>query len=241
MNGLSCRHEEAQPVGTAQRDGLALFCFRESLIAWLTSDDRQNMKSALSLFVMLLITVSGFAAGKVDLAAFVRKAEVVTLFSIYPQQVYVTDEHGNATKEDRKKERFHGYPVFGKLADVRGATRASIQDALLAALSSVEDGPPLLCFEPRHAVSLKQGDTHVDLLICFECLQARVRYVGKKEMSEREEIVPIGIAGRDILNQMFDCWKIERDIPKNEPNQSPEPNGGAPSHRGSSLTVGQSR
>jgi hypothetical protein len=35
----------AEPVVTAQRDGLALFCFRESLIAWLTCSVRKNRRA----------------------------------------------------------------------------------------------------------------------------------------------------------------------------------------------------
>jgi hypothetical protein len=39
-------HEDAEPVVTAQRDGLAVFCIRQSLIAWLTWCVRQIMKFA---------------------------------------------------------------------------------------------------------------------------------------------------------------------------------------------------
>jgi hypothetical protein len=42
---LEFRHERrAEPVVTAQRDGSAVFCIRESLIAWLTWNVGQGMK-----------------------------------------------------------------------------------------------------------------------------------------------------------------------------------------------------
>lgn len=67
---------------------------------------------------------------------------------------------------------------------------------------------------------------HVDFLICFECQQAKIRYWEireDREISEREETVPIGTAGRATLNQLLDSRKIERDIPNKVPNQIPVP------------------
>src|SRR5215204_4737171 len=44
---LNCE-PRAQPVVTAQRDGSAYFCFRESLIAWLTCSVRQRRMTTLT-------------------------------------------------------------------------------------------------------------------------------------------------------------------------------------------------
>lgn len=179
------------------------------------------MKRLGTLLLAVLLPVLGFGAEKSDLVTFIEKADSVQLLSIYPQQVHVTDEHGNPTEKERKKERFLGYHVLGKIVDLQGPTRTSVREALIAMLSSVEAGPPLLCFEPRHAVCLKQGGMHIDMLICFECQQAKIRRLvmrDNQEVSEREETVPIGPAGQDILNRILDSRKIERDVPKKEPN-----------------------
>jgi hypothetical protein len=187
------------------------------------------MKPVFSVLFSLMVLAPSVAAEAFDLAAFIRKADTVSLFSIFPQQVHVTDEHGNPTEEDRKKDRFLGYPVFGKIVDTQGATRASIQEALVGALSSVEEGPPPLCFEPRHAVCLKHGEMHIDMLICFECGQARYRQIeirGAEEISRKEEIIFIGIRGHDVLSQILDAHKIVRDLPSTEPRQPAQPTRG---------------
>ena len=43
--------DPAEPVATAQRDGSAHFCFRESLIAWLTCSVRQNKVPTWSIII----------------------------------------------------------------------------------------------------------------------------------------------------------------------------------------------
>lgn len=98
------------------------------------------------LLLAILLPAPGFGAGEFDLAAFIKKADSMTLFSIYPQQVQVTDEHGNPTEEERKKERFLGYAVLGKIPDLQGPSRGSVRAALLAMLSSVEAGPAASLF-----------------------------------------------------------------------------------------------
>lgn len=184
------------------------------------------MKRLGALLLAILLPTLGFGGERTDLAAFIQKADSVTLLSIYPQQVHVTDEHGNPTEGERQKERFLGYHVLGKIADLQGPERTAVREALIAMLSSVEAGPPLLCFEPRHAVCFKQGSMHLDMLICFECQQAKIRHLvirENQEVSEREETVPIGTAGQDVLNRLLDSRKIERDVSKKEPNQSSQP------------------
>ena len=68
--------DPAEPVVTAQRDGLALFCFRESLIAWLTWSVGQRTMTAKSLFIgfggaavlvalcFLTVIVKGYLIGR---------------------------------------------------------------------------------------------------------------------------------------------------------------------------------
>ena len=54
--------KKAQPVVTAQRDGSAVFCIRESLIAWLTWNVRQKIMDAFGWIFGLMGYVMAFAA-----------------------------------------------------------------------------------------------------------------------------------------------------------------------------------
>ncbi len=153
-----------------------------------------------------------WANDRIDAALVIREAESVTLFSIFPQQIYSIDEQGNPTDEDRKKERFHGFPVFGKIAATGADVREKIRSSLLAAVGSVEEKATLLGFDPRHGVCLRKGDRHIDLLICFECEKREARYLDVNG-DQRSEMIGIGLAGRDALNQMLDSKQIQRDVP----------------------------
>ena len=54
---MPTREEEPQPVVTAQRDGSAHFCFRESLIAWLTCNvGQRKMKRFAAILLCLIVT-----------------------------------------------------------------------------------------------------------------------------------------------------------------------------------------
>jgi hypothetical protein len=191
-----------------------------------------KMKTALSLLLLLFAGCSLLAGEPFDLGASIRDADEVTLISLLPQQTYAIDGHGNPTEEEKKKEHFHGYPVLGKIPASQPKEKAMMKDAVLAALASAKNGVALMCFEPRHAVCLRKGDQHVDLLICFECQKLEVRYLKLEAPELRSEFIGIGPGGLDVLNRLLDAQKIKRDLPKKEPNQAPEPT--APSGRGSS-------
>ena len=99
------------------------------------------MKHTLLILFFLLLNGNVHAAEEFDVASFIGEADTVTLFSLYPQQVYVKDEHGNSTDDEKKKERLHGYPVFGKIVITEKSGRKQIREALLAALGQDSQQP----------------------------------------------------------------------------------------------------
>lgn len=171
----------------------------------------------LSLLLGLVWPMLACAATPLIVADIIRTADEITLFSIQPQQIHEVDEHGDPTEAERKKERFHGYAVFGKIRALDGTTQQAVRDALLAALGRVKEEAPSQCFLPRHAVCLKRGAQHVDLLICFECGNAELRHsetLADGEIVRRKQIIGLGTAGQQALNRMLDARGIARDIPE---------------------------
>jgi hypothetical protein len=55
IQAVDLREKRAEPVVTAQRDGSAHFCFRESLIAWLTCNVRQYMSGSRKYALVLAL------------------------------------------------------------------------------------------------------------------------------------------------------------------------------------------
>jgi hypothetical protein len=73
---------------------------------------------------------------------------------------------------------------------------------------------------------MKKGDVHVDVLLCFECEEARV-VVHRTERSEKLKI-PINADAFEMLNAALDRQTIPRDIPRaKKPNKAPEPTPGS--------------
>jgi hypothetical protein len=76
-------------------------------------------------------------------------------------------EPGQAPKAD---EKFHGYPVLGKVEITDAAKRKEIAGALKDGLAR-SDGKRAKCFWPRHAIRAVTKGRTIDYVICFQCLQ----------------------------------------------------------------------
>jgi hypothetical protein len=87
-----------------------------------------------------------------------------TLFSI---------EGEDDIKPEVTEQSFHGFNILGKTGIEDPQQRKSLVDALDEGISTVTHGPAL-CFAPRHGIRVVQGDTQLDLVICFECAQIYV-------------------------------------------------------------------
>lgn len=123
----------------------------------------------------LVLAVAGRSAAadneipKEARAAF-EKATEFELFSIDPDR---------QAKKDDKAELLHGWKVLGKTTlkgDAAKKARAAIQKGI-----KDSDGSVAACFNPRHAVRVVSGQNTYDLVICYECLYARV-YQGTESL-----------------------------------------------------------
>ncbi|MBL9202270.1 MAG: hypothetical protein JNL39_17295 [Opitutaceae bacterium] len=179
------------------------------------------MQPHTALTLLLCLAATGTAGESFDLGKFTREATELILYSIVPAQLMEMDEHGNPTAAEKRKEKLHGYPVLGKIAATTPAIKAAMRDALLSALQPELRAPeaPNMCFQPRHAICLKQGSQHVDVLLCFECGNAKVRYLkpwADKSWSQEEALIDISDKGLDALNRLLDARGIQRDLPKSK-------------------------
>jgi hypothetical protein len=177
------------------------------------------------VYLLIILPAAAVARERPDVVELLRSAGQLTLYSIHPYEERQSDWHRNATEEERKVERFHGRKVYGKIQATTPEVREKVRSAVLAAFSSIREGPPMLCFEPRHAICVQRGEAHFDLLLCRECENAAVIYFDKDIAEFREDFLPLGQDGFDVLNQLLDQKGIFRERPakEEEPNQSPEP------------------
>ena len=112
-------------------------------------------------FVVGFILLSGCSG---DSLTELKEAKGFTLYSILaaPQPL------SPAKPIPTTQETFHGWRVIGKTEVVDPQKRKAIIDGLQAAVRK-PDGDMPRCFEPRHAIRVKQYGLTVDYLICFEC------------------------------------------------------------------------
>jgi len=68
------------------------------------------------------------------------------------------------------KEAFHGWRVLGTTTIKDSRLRTEIVAAMRNGIAEFQY-PVAACFNPRHGIRAKSGDTIVDLVICFECRQ----------------------------------------------------------------------
>ena len=128
----------------------------------------------------LLLSLWLAAALPSDTVAILESAPRLSVFSIDP---------AGATPRERldAKKTFHGYRIL-KRADVTGETKSEVLGKLYTAIA--ENPPPARCFVPRHAIRAKSGDRSVDMVICFECAQARMYVDGKEVRGTTLSAVP---------------------------------------------------
>ena len=69
------------------------------------------------------------------------------------------------------QEVFHGHAVLGKTEIRDKAQRAALLESLYKGIGESDGKTVHMCFNPRHGIHATNGNTTVDLLICFECWQ----------------------------------------------------------------------
>jgi hypothetical protein len=75
--------------------------------------------------------------------------------------------------EDMSEQGFHGWKVLGKTDVLNMAQRKPLVAAFRNGVEE-HDGSVALCFWPRHAIRLRNGERTMEFVICFECLQVEV-------------------------------------------------------------------
>jgi hypothetical protein len=130
-----------------------------------------TLRRSVSLVAVLAcagVAMTLFAAEKNklpdDAAAVLRKAEQLEIYSLEPNRENVADG-------------FHGWRVLGTTT-VKNAKGKDLLDALDQGIKANE-GEVAACFNPRHGIRAKAGESTVDVVICFECLSLKVISGGK--------------------------------------------------------------
>ena len=75
-------------------------------------------------------------------------------------------------------EKFHEYPVLGKITITEANQRQQLINALNDSIDS-SDGSVAACFIPRHGLRLTEGTDITDYVICFQCHQIKIHSNGK--------------------------------------------------------------
>jgi hypothetical protein len=112
-------------------------------------------------------------------------ADALTLFSLLP------DPHSKSSGADR----FHGYPVLGKVEVGASPRRAEILEVLHRGIFG--DSIVKRCWDPHHGIRAVSGEQALDLVICFicECMQ-----VFADCGSDKYEWADIGTAPESVLD-----------------------------------------
>lgn len=100
--------------------------------------------------------------------AILEQAEHLTVFSVDP-----------VFPKTKPREALHGWRVLGQVEVADAGTRARLVTALKRGVEE-HRGEMMRCFIPRHAVRATHGGKTTDIVICFECYNARVYVDGRQ-------------------------------------------------------------
>jgi hypothetical protein len=68
--------------------------------------------------------------------------------------------------------QFHFYYILGQTRITEPQTQKKLTEALQAGARG--RASPAACFDPRHGIRVTRSGTVIDIVICFECSQAKV-------------------------------------------------------------------
>ncbi|TWU10482.1 hypothetical protein [Allorhodopirellula heiligendammensis] len=103
-----------------------------------------------------------------------REASSIELYSLDPtllksEPVVAPDVDPQAETEPL----FHDWTVLGSTVISDKEASGALLDALQAGIDE-NDGIAAACFTPRHAIRAQHEGTTYDVILCFDCLQARL-------------------------------------------------------------------
>lgn len=90
--------------------------------------------------------------------------EQLTLFSI-------DGRDGPHNDVKYTEEKFHGFPVIGKVEITDAGRRQELVSALKDGMARQPELGPAACFWPRHGLRVVAKGKTVEFVICFECNQ----------------------------------------------------------------------
>jgi hypothetical protein len=99
-----------------------------------------------------------------------RSPDVLVLYSI--------DGREPPDESNASDDKFHGFPVLGKLEIKQTASRAEICAAIREGVAEF-DGVVAACFWPRHGLHVIEDGVPFDYVVCFECAQFRLYAAGQ--------------------------------------------------------------
>jgi hypothetical protein len=101
-----------------------------------------------------------------QIKAVLDKASEFILYSLEPLE------------KAEKENALHGWKVLGETTVKDAETRKKLLSALEKSIAKPETGGAK-CFDPRHAISVRQDGKAVEVLMCFECGWVYVYQDGK--------------------------------------------------------------
>lgn len=129
----------------------------------------------LLMLALSLVLCSAIGChAKVNPVANLEQATSITLYSIDGNHL-PQDENA---KRPATAEKFHGYPVLGKVELTVAADRKTLLSELRRGIEG-NNGMVAGCFIPRHALRATQPSGTIEYVICFECMQINVYENGK--------------------------------------------------------------
>ena len=78
---------------------------------------------------------------------------------------------------------FLGYPRLGNTPPISQQERGAVVGELVAWLDAPEPEAVLMCYIPRHGVTVRSGNTSLEFLLCYECAHGEVKVTGGTEPS----------------------------------------------------------
>ena len=104
-----------------------------------------------------------------EVRAALEHADSLELLSLHP----MINGARFAEPERPTGESFYDHEILGRSTIEAAAERRAMIEAVYEGIVD-SDGTVAACFDPRRGIRAVRGDSTVDLVICFECLQIAV-------------------------------------------------------------------
>lgn len=155
---------------------------------------------AMVLLAVLVVYKRPPTALPEDILSLINNAESIELYSL---DAYTRDkdlEKFNAREMTATK--FHGQTIYGSRRFTDEDHKSRIRKAIIDSAPVIENPFAAACFWPRHGVRFTAGDKHLDLVICFQCVNMQIY------SPQREDSIQVTSAGKSVLNRILNAEGI---------------------------------